>query len=180
MNKNKSKKTLINIILIIIIVILMMVIKTIFTIKQELKFSLIRYKSIPHIELTNTLSKHSDLFFGSIKGFVVFKNKNDQPKNLRQYYIIKPTLEIDEKGNQFFTLQEIIVMDSLSPRNISETRLIEKEESLKTLLLEDKNGNQFFIDKTSTEVLMKNVTRDTVKLITSDLEYRNFIRDFLK
>lgn len=160
----------------IIIIILLVIIGILFSEKQSLKFSLINYQTIPHIELVNTLfySPVDNSFSGEVKGFVVLNDGADQLKDLRQYFIIEPINQKDENLNQVFLLDEVIALNSLPPKSIGKTVLMKKDETDKIITLKDKNGIQFTIDKNSKEVLMEDA-----KLITSDLDYRDFMRKFL-
>ena len=51
----------------------------------------------------------------------------------------------------------------------------EVNETSRTITLEDENGNQFFIDKTTKEVSMRDVTGDNTVLITSDSDYEETV-----
>jgi hypothetical protein len=167
---------------IIIIVVLLIVISILFFQKQDLKFSLIEYKSIPRIGLTNTLSYSSsdNSFHGFAKGFVAFNNIKGQPHDLTQYYIIEPLNKLDENSNQVFSLDEIIAFYNLAPASIGTSELREKDNSFSTLTLEDANGNQFFINKNTGEISTKDTTGDETALITSDSAYTTFMRKFLR
>lgn len=163
-----------------IIIILLTTSVVLFIEKQELKYSLIDFQSIPHIDLTNTLDFGSSSFTGEIRGFVVFENKEDQPKDLRQYYIIEPINQRDEKSNQVFLLDDVIVLSPLPPTSIGKTLLLEKNESGEEITLVDEDGNQFFINKASKEVSMIDATGDMTRLITSNSDYKDFMWQYLK
>lgn len=160
----------------IIIIILLIIIGILLSEKQNLKFSLINYQAIPHIELINTLSYYpiDNSFSGEARGFVVFNNKKNQPRDLRQYFTIEPTIQKDENSNQVFILDEIIVLNSLPPKSIGKMVLAKKDETDKKIILEDKNGVQFIVDKNSKEISMEDA-----KLITSDSDYRDFMQQFI-
>jgi hypothetical protein len=164
-----------------IIIILLIAVATLFFQKQSLKYSLIEYQSVPRIGLTNTLSYSSadSSFHGSVTGFVAFNNIKDQPHDLTQYYIIEPLNRLDKNSNQIFSLDEIIAMNVLAPASIGKSELNVKSNSSSTLTLEDENGNQFFIDKITREVSMRDAGGDETKLITNDLKYRDFMWKFL-
>lgn len=148
--------------------------------KQNLKFQLIIYKSIPHIELTNTFGTDSKgEFSGVIKGFVAFDNKNDQPKDMSQYYIITPKYVADEEINQVFDLEEIIALYPLPPYSLGEVELTTVDKSSNIITLKDDAGNLFFIDKITKKVTTKDAGGDITTLITSDLEYNKFMKEFL-
>ena len=167
---------------IIIIFILLVAVIGLFFQTITLKNSLIEYQSVPRIALTNTLSYSSadSSFHGSVTGFVAFNNIKDQPHDLTQYYVIEPLNRLDVNSNQIFSLDEIIAMNILSPASIGKSELNVKSNSSSTLTLEDERGNQFFIDKITREVSMRDAGGDKTKLITNDLRYRDFMREFLK
>jgi len=171
-----------NKIYIITIIVLLIVVGVLFIDKQNLKWDLILYRCVPHIGLTNTLndSLDGDLLYGQVRGFVLFDKEDDQPKNASQYYIIEPLQKLDNNFNQIFSVEEIIVLDSLPPTSIGIWELRQKSESNRIITLKDEEGNQFFIDKTSKEITMKDLTGDSVRLITSDSEYHDFMWNLLK
>jgi len=117
---------------------------------------------------------------GEVRGFVKFDNIADQPKNLRQYYIIKPLNKFDGNSRQYFSLEEIIKMQYLAPRSLGFSELVEVSETGNTITLEDESANKFFIDKSTKEVSMKDATDDSTTLITSDNDYGDFIKKWLK
>lgn len=161
----------------IIIIIMLITIVNLFFQKQDLRFSLINYQAIPNIKLTNTLgySSSSNSFLGDATGFVKLEEENSQPKDLRQYYVIQPTNQRDKSSNQVLILDEIVVLPSLSPESIGKTKLIKSGENGNKIILEDENGLRFFFDRDSKEISM-----EEAKLITSDSEYRDFMRNFLR
>lgn len=167
---------------VLIIIILLIVICVLFFKNQESKWDLITYKSIPQIDLVNTLNYSSDdsLFYGHVRGFVAFDNIKDQPHDLNQYYVIEPLSKLDEKSNQIFSLEEIIAMQYLPPKSMGTIEIFEKNNSSSTLTLEDEYGNKFFISKTTGWVSMKDVTGDSTRLITNQSDFGNFMRNFLK
>ncbi len=156
---------------IILIVILAITTLNLFEEKQNLKFSLINYKAIPHINLTNTLVYYpSDgSFTGELRGFVKLNNENDQPRDARQYYAIETT-----NNKDVLILDEIVALNSLPPQSIGKTKLEKKGESGDIIILEDENGLRLFYNKNSKEVLL-----DDAKLVTSNSDYEGFIRGFL-
>jgi hypothetical protein len=163
-----------------IIIILLVAVGVLFGQKQDYKFTLLyQYQTIPDIELINTLYESQGSIFGEVSGFVKFDNIEDQPRNLRQYYIIKPLNKFDENLSQYFSLEEIIKMQYLSPKSLGMSELAEVNETTRTITLEDENGNQFFIDKTTKEVSMRDTTGDMTTLITSDSDYKDFIKEWL-
>ena len=117
---------------------------------------------------------------GEVRGFVKFDNIADQPRDLRQNYIIKPFNKFDENLRQHFSLEEIIKMQYLAPRSLGFSELVEVSETGNTITLEDENGNKFFIDKSTKEVSMKDATGDSTTLITSDNDFGDFIKGWLE
>ena len=166
---------------ILIIIVLLIVIGVLFGQKQDYKFTLLyQYQAIPDIELINTLTATQSGLSGEVRGFVKFDNTADQPRDLRQYYIIKPLNKFDENSRQYFSLDEIIKMQYLAPRSLGLSELVEVSETSNTVTLEDENGNKFFIDKSTKEVSMKDATGDSTTLITSDNNFGDFIKGWLK
>jgi len=158
-----------------IIIILLVVVGILFGQKQDYKYTLLyQYQTIPDIELKNTLYETQNGIFGEVRGFVRFDNQEDQPKDIRQYYVITPLNKFDENLLQYFSLEEIIKMQYLSPRSLGTSEIVEVNENGKTITLEDENGNQFFIDKNTKEVSTRDVTGDNTTLITDDSSYKNF------
>ena len=104
---------------IFIIIVLLIMVGVLFGQKQDYKFTLLyQYQAIPDIELINTLTTTQGGLSGEVRGFVKFDNVADQPKNLRQYYIIKPLNKFDGNLRQYFSLEEIIKMQYLPPKNL--------------------------------------------------------------
>lgn len=182
MNKGDIKNAILNRkISISIIIILLIVVGVLFVQKQDYKYILLyQYQAIPDIELKNTLREAQSGVFGEVKGFVKFDNIEDQPKDLRQYYIIKPLNKFDKNLSQYFSLEEVIKMNYLSPRSIGISEIVEVNETDRTITLEDENGNQFFIDKATKEVSMRDVTGDNTTLITDDSDYGDFVKEQFK
>ncbi len=176
-----NKKKLV-IIFVVIIVALLIVIANLFEDVRSLRWSLTDYRSIPRIELTNTLtysSEHSS-FYGLAKGFVKFDNIEDQPKDLTQYYIIQPLNEFDENSNQIFNVNDIVAMNNLAPRSLGIEKFTKIVDTSSGVVLEDKYGNRILISKISKEISMKDASGDKTTLITDESEYRDFMKDFLK
>jgi len=165
---------------ILIIIALLVTVGVLFGQRQDYKFTLLyQYQAIPDIELINTLTTAQDGLSGEVRGFVKFDNIADQPRNLRQYYIIKPLNKFDG-SRQYFSLEEIIKMQYLAPRSLGFSELVEVSETGNTITLEDESGNKFFIYKSTKEVSMKDATGDSTILITSDYDYGDFIKSWLK
>jgi len=158
---------------ILIITVLLIIIGGLFVQKQNYKFALLyQYQAIPDIELMNTLTTARGGLSGEARGFVKFDNVADQPKNLRQYYIIKPLSKFDENSR--------IKMQYLAPKSLGFSELVEVSDTGNTIFLEDGNENKFFIDKSTKEISIKDSTGDSTKLITSNDEYEDFIKKWLR
>lgn len=176
MNKNYIKEKILQRKFSILIIILLLVwIVILFSKNQELSFELIYgYQSVPDIELENTLQESQGEFSGEIVGFVKFNESKDQPKDLKQYYIIKPI------SPEKFLVEEILKLPSISARKTSTFELNKVSESDKLITLEDEYKNKFFINKVTKEISMKDATGDNSMLITDDTVYEKFILEWLK
>ena len=147
---------------------------------KDYKYTILyQYQVVPDIELKNTLYESRDNIFGEVSGFVRFDNPEDQPRNLRQYYVIKPLNKFDENSLQYFSINEIVKMQYLSPKSLGISELVEINENTRIITLSDENKNQFFIDKITKEVSMKDAGGNSVILITRDSDYKNFIKEWL-
>lgn len=181
-----KKKSIKNIILnrkisISTIIILLVVVGVLLNQNQNYKYTLLyQYQAIPDIELKNTLQESQSGIYGEVSGFVKFNDNKDQPKNLKQYYIIKPLNKFDQDLHQIFSVEEIIKMNYLPPKSTGVSELVEINKTYQIITLEDKNGNQFFIDRTTKEISMKDATGDNTELITDELVYRDFMKEWLK
>lgn len=180
---NKLKTFIVkNKIFLLIIIILLITVGVLYGENMDLKYSrLYEVDTVPDISLTDSLFYYSGSNYnnGSIRGFVVFDNKNDQPRELRQYYIIEPSDKLDENLNRIFSLEEIIKMNYLPPQSMGKVELRQIDWSYKGPTLIDDAGNKFFINNNSDEVTMEDVTGDETRLIMSDLEYKDFMIEFL-
>jgi len=166
---------------IIIIIVLLIMSCFLFVENQNYKFILLyQYKIIPDIELINTLSESQSGLTGEVRGFVKFDDITNQPNDVRQYYIIKSQNKFNEQLQQYFSLEELIKLKNISLRSLGTSELIEVNQTDKTVILEDENGNQFFIDKFTKEVSMRDSTGDNISLVTSDNAYGDFIKVWLK
>lgn len=164
-----------------IIIVLLVIVGVLFGQKQDYKYTLLyQYQTIPDIELKNTLNETQSGLSGEVRGFVKFDNLEDQPKDLRQYYIIKPLNKFGKDLSQYFSLEEVIKMQYLPPKSMGISELVEVNETDRIITLEDENGNQFFIDRLTKEVSMRDTTGDNTTLITSDRDYEKFTREWLK
>lgn len=165
---------------ILIIIVLLVMISNLYSQKQDYKYVLLyQYQAVPDIELINILTETQSGLSGEVRGFVKFDNITDQPKNLRQYYIIKPLNKFDENSRQHFSLEEIIKIQYITPRTLGFSELVEVSETDNTVTLEDESGNKFFIDKSTKEVSMRDASGDSTTLITSDNDYEDFIKGWL-
>ena len=171
-----KRKFLISLIIILVITSIVLFFKY-----QNYKYILLyEYQTIPDIELKNTLSQLGVGVSGEAVGFVKFDNVQQQPKGLRQYYIIEPLNKFDDNSRQYFSLEEFIKMPYLSIRSTGMSELVETSETSNSITLEDENGNRFFIDKTSKEVSMRDSTGDSTILLTNDSDFKNFIEKQLR
>lgn len=146
-----------------------------------LRDSLLRLKATPRIDLY-ALTEFNKTGYHAIKisGFVAFKNRNNQPKDLGQYYMIESLLGRDNKGKQLFQLRKIIAFYNLAPKELDPILLKIKVETTINLILEDTQGNTFTIDKLNQKVTMNDITGDNTYLITSQSEFQDFILDLLR
>ena len=149
--------------------------------KINLEYALLQERAIPDIELINYLQfDHRGVASGALSGFVLFDNRADQPRDIRQYYVIGALDTFDSKLNQLFSLEEVLQLNAISPRRLAIETLHTKDNTTSKLVLEDNNGNLFMIDKLSREVTTRDVQGDPTHLITDEWEYRDFMRDFLR
>lgn len=165
---------------IILIILLLLSIGFTFVQKQDYKHTTFyQYQAIPDIELKNTLYQTQGGLSGEVRGFVKFDNMADQPIGMRQYYIIKSSEYFDNSESQYFSLEEIIKTQYLSPKSLGNSLLREVSDTDRTITLEDENGNQFFIDKNTYEISMRDITGNNTSLITSDTKYSDFMKQWL-
>jgi hypothetical protein len=144
----------------------------------DLRWQLVYEKSIPDVELIDYLEFDSNnIATGSATGFVAFTNKENQPKNLRQYIRISASNEF-RAGKQVFYLTDIVKMDALSPRYFDPVPLMVQAIANRRVTLSDANNNLYFIDVASGEISTFDETGDNTVLITSESEFRDFMRDF--
>jgi hypothetical protein len=182
MNISNFKKAVSNRkISLLIIIILLITIIVLFAQKQNYKFTLLyQYQAIPDITLTNTLNETQNGFIGEVRGFVKFDNSIDQPKNLKQYYIIKPSNKFDENSSQHFSLEEIVVIPYLPPQIVDVTKLIEVNKTNQIVILEDENGNQFFINRITKQITTRDTAGNNAILIMNNSGFGDFMKEFLK
>jgi hypothetical protein len=140
---------------------------------------LLKYQSIPDIPLSNSFQDAQGVIVGEISGFVKFDSIGDQPKNMRQYYVIKP-IGIERGLSQSFVLEEIIKMEYLAPQSTNEYLLTVINKSNGELVLVDEYNNKFYINLEKDEVIMRDSGGDNSILITDDFEYGKFIKSWLE
>lgn len=163
-----------------IIIILLILVGILFIQRQNYKWAMFyQYQSVPDINLTNTLQDSQGGLSGEVRGFVKFDNVKEQPKDLRQYYIIKPLNKFEQNSLQHFSIEEIIKMQNLSPQSIGTSELVQVNKTNNIITLEDGNGNQYFINRETKEISMRDSTGDNTTLITSDFDYKDFMRSWL-
>lgn len=166
---------------IVIIAVLLVMLGILFLKNAELEWQLVFDKSVPDVELINYLSFDSkDIVSGSVTGFVVFDDKEKQPRNFRQYIKLTALNSLDNDSKQLFSLTDIIKMDGLPPRYFDPVVLTVKNTSGDIITLADTENNLYFIDKKTNQVSMFDSTKDLTKLITSDSDFGKYIQDFLK
>lgn len=132
-------------------------------------------KAVPDVELVNSLSFNSSgIVSGSVTGFVAFDNIEKQPKDLRQYYQIVASNKYDN-GRQIFYLTEIIKMNNLAPRYFDPLILIVTNITNNIITLSDSENNLYMINANTREINMFDSTKDVSRLITSSLDFQDFI-----
>lgn len=167
-------------ILIILCVVLVIVVGYLYDKNLNLRWEVVNEKSVPDVELTNTLFFHSNgVAYGEVVGFVAFHSMQKQPRGLRQYYMISASDEF-LLDRQVFYLTDIVKMNSLAPRFFEPSILLIESVHGSTVTLSDGQENYFYIDMSTKEVRMVDATGDSTKLITNDLDFRKFIRNFLE
>ena len=142
--------------------------------KRGLQYELVLQRSIPDVDLMNVQSVQNGRFYAYITGFVAFKNSEDQPKDMRQYAVIEPTLVPN-----VYTIKDVFVMNLLPPREFDPVRLEVAQDTDSLLVLVDESGNTWSINKFTKEVQMLDATGDATYLITSNMEYQDFMQEFL-
>lgn len=146
---------------------------------QYWKQEMIYEKSIPDVELINYLDFSSNgIASGSVTGFVVFDDRQKQPRGMRQYVQIS-ALGVPDDGQQVFYLTDIIKMDAIPPRSFDPVMLRVSSVEGDIITLTDGNNNSYLINKRTKEVSMFDSTRDVTKLITNQSDFREFMIDFL-
>lgn len=141
---------------------------------------LINERLVPHIELKNDFSVDSkNIVTGSVTGFILFSNTEDQPRTFSQYVKIQALNKFDEKGNQLFAYYDIIKMDELPIKYFDPVIVRRKNISENIIVLTDIGNNLTFINTKTNEVNQVDASGDKTKLITNNLEYTEFMSKFL-
>ena len=70
-------------------------------------------------------------------------------------------------------------MQYLSPKSMGISELVQANKTDNIITLEDENGNQYFIDRATKEVSMRDSTGDNTTLITKDSDYGDFMKSWL-
>lgn len=161
-------------VLVAAIVILAVVALAQFMDKKSAEYQLVLHRSVPHIDLSNVQFVDNGRYYAYITGFVAFKNEADQPKDMRQYYIIEPTI-----SPKVYTIKEVFAMNMIPPREFDPVMLDVAQDTGSMLVLVDESGNTWSINKLTKEVQMLDSTGDATYLITSNLDYQDFMREFL-
>lgn len=134
-------------------------------------------RTIPRVELSKSLTfRGQNSSIGKISGFVAFKNKSDQPKDVRQYIIIEATDLIDPEGNQVYTKDEVLAFDVLSPRYSGEEPLRVVDNNSSQITFKDDEESTFVINKSTKEVTYTDLNGDQAYLITDEDDFREFIK----
>jgi hypothetical protein len=165
---------------ILIIVILLIGNFYFFLQQQDSEYQLRFLKSIPRIELSNTLTFDSNIAQGKVIGFVAFKNTEKQPKNLKQYIVIEAQGIQGTNDQQVFTAQDVYAFNNLAPRYTDPYILKEVDNSINQLTLKDDAGNIFLIDKPTSKISWLDPQGDQSDLITSLTEHQNFLIEIYK
>ena len=137
--------------------------------------------AVPDVELVNSFSLNSKgVVDGDVVGFVAFDNKEKQPKSSRQYIKISALNNFDKNKNQLFLLTDIIKMPYLAPRYFDPVTINAINYSGDLITLSDNQNNQYFINKKTGEVSMFDETKDVARLITSDIYFKDYMKELLK
>lgn len=178
MNPNSVKNTILNPKILLLVIFILLTLLMIVFIQKQNSESILHYQFqfIPDIELKNTLQEIEGAFYGEVNGFVKFDNIQSQPKELKQYYIIKPLNKFNKDLSQYFSIEEIIKMNYLPPKSIGKSELVEVNETYNIITLEDENGNQFFINKATQEVSTRDSSGDNATLITNNSDFKELIQ----
>jgi hypothetical protein len=151
--------------------------------------------AIPHVELIAAMAfydfdvyggkviTHSNpgaIATGRITGFVVFPNKNDQPKGAQQYYTIEATDQYDETGKQIFSLTETLKLNAIPPSSFEKELLRVTSNTGQSVTLQSESGQTFQIDKRTDKVSVIDQDGSITTLLTNQSDYKDFTLDFLK
>lgn len=143
--------------------------------KKGLEHELLWQQSIAHVDLTNLQYVQGGRFYANITGFVAFYDSSEQPKDMRQYYMIEPTYD-----PKIYTIKEIFAMNLLPPRMFDPITVDVAQDNATVLVLVDESGNTWNINKLTKEVQVLDSTGDSTYLITDNTKYQDFMQEFLK
>lgn len=137
--------------------------------------------AVPDVELVDSLSVNSrGVIDGEVVGFVSFDHKEKLPGTMRQYVKISALNNFDKDGNQLFLLTDIIKMAYIAPKYFDPVTIKAINDSGDLITLVDNQNNQYFINKKTREVSMFDETKDVAKLITSDIYFKNHMKELRK
>lgn len=169
-----------NIILVLLLIVIIIGGIYIFLTNRNVSYELAYQKSIPDIQLSNSLVLNGGLVSGSVTGFVSFNNPEDQPKSFKQYVSINPLEEFDENNNQLFSVQDIIVMDNLPITYMDPVILRVKEKTYRYITIVDTVGNKYDLIFDDKRVLMYDDSDNGVSiLITNNYEMTEYLTNVL-
>lgn len=164
----------------IIITLLVFVIGFMYTKILDLKYSIINLKAVPDIELSNGLYFDGSNFSGSASGFVKFNIEANQPKELRQYYIITPADDYSYNSDGGLNLENIAKLSGIPPSTISIDRYLPVKTVWNQIVLEDEEGNQLLFNSQTRDLSILDATGDSASLVTDEYEFGKFMRRFLQ
>lgn len=136
------------------------------------KFNYIQEKSVPDIDLKDSLNATLSEVTGNLTGFVVFTDNEKQPRDIKQYYEIDA---ISFQNETFIYLKNRIATKYSPPVLIEKLDLKIKKNTTETLELEDENGVVYSYNKISKKMNMYD--GDSSYLITNNTEYKDFIKE---
>jgi hypothetical protein len=140
-----------------------------------------QYQTVPDLALGYEMDFDAQGWAqGTIEGFVTFANSSDQPKTVRQYYVIKAHNNYSQYPEQSFTYDNIVKLGYVAPTSIGEEPLAIVMNNPNFIKLQDSDGNSFVIDKTLKTVMFKDSTGDTGTLTTDQYRFRDLMLKTLK
>lgn len=168
-----------NIFIVISIALLVALVLVIIIKNQTIKYTWIEGETVPTVELMNYLS-FSGNATGYVTGFVAFEERDNQPRDLRQYRTIKPTSSVDESGKQVYLVEDIVDMRAIPPKSIGKEELVVEDENEQIVVLVDGAGNKTLINKQGRDIVMVDTDGSKSYLITDQTDFRRFITDWLR